>query len=725
MARPVVPMVSQAWSSTLSVHIAIPRKREARFIGHFPGFRAAKRKANKALKRHLATYSQTTAAPSNTLAAQASSSGFTAFDGPSESDTSFIPPDSQIAAGPNYVVVVINSLIAIYDKTGVQQGSFQQLSSFFSSLGVTGAIYDPRIIYDQTDNRFILTAADVDQTGFTEGHVLLAVSQTSDPTGVWNKYAINFMGRNPSNTANTFPDFPTLGLSSSAVYISTGQFVLNATCMADDTCSFSDTWVKAIGLPALLAGSSTLNVTTFKNVTTASGTPAFAIEPAVTYGTAPGEFLVAASFDANPGTNLNVFEINTSGTPVLSTANLTVSKFLMPPDATQPGTAYPIATNDFRLLNAVWSNNSLWCGQNVQQVSGSGVAARWYQIAASSLGTLAATQTGDVTGSGDAYFPALGIKPNGDVGMVFTTSSSTQYASAAFTGRAASDPPNTMRGFSVYQSGTSDYEDFATRWGDYSGISPDPDGSSLWMIAEYADSPNPHFGTAIAQAASVPALSLSATEINFGSETVNVPSAAKTVTVTNSSSASLTLGIATLSGSDPSDFAISSDGCSNVTLAIGQSCTLSLTFTPSNIAAESAILLINTNPAGLPEQVYLTGQGAAPTAGLNISPTSITFPNTPAHTASAPQVVQVTNTSSGAEALEIRFDSTEDPFTQTNNCGSSLPAGQTCQINVVFRPSTVASYGTYLADLNISYQGFPWASPHLLLSFMARRWPLR
>jgi Abnormal spindle-like microcephaly-assoc'd, ASPM-SPD-2-Hydin/Beta-propeller repeat/Cep192 domain 4 len=707
-AQVAVPIVSEAWSSTLVPSVSGQKKRQTRFIGHYPGYRTAKKAANQRVTGRTSSQAQSTTTQSLSLAPQAPSVSTLVFDGPSESDTPYIPPDSQVAAGPTYVVAVINSLMAIYAKTGVQQGGFQQLSSFFSSLGVNGEIFDPRILYDQTDNRFILSVAEVDMTNLTNGHVLIAVSQTSDPRGVWNKFAINFMGRNLSNTDNTFPDFPTLGLNSSAVYISTGQFAMNSACMSNNTCSFSDTWIKMIGLPALLAGNSTLNITTFENVTTATGGPAFSIEPAVTYGNAPGEFLVAAGFTSNPGANLNVFEINTSGTPALSTVNLTVPQFSMPPDATQSGSGFQIATNDFRLLNAVWSNGSLWCGQNVYQPAGLGVAARWYQIAATSLGTVSLTQTGDVTGSGDGYFPALSVNSGGDVGMVFTTSGPTHLASAAFTGRAASDPPNTMRTFSIYRAGTDDYVDFATRWGDYSGISLDPGGSNFWMIAEYAGSPNPHFGTAIAQTTGAPSLNLSTTVLDFGSETINVPSAPLPVTITNSNNASLTLGNATISGGNPSVFAISSDGCSNVTLASGESCTLNVTFTPVNIGTASAMLELNTNPAELPMQVYLTGLGAVATGGLNVSPTTITFPDTPAHTSSAPQIVEVTNTSSSPESLEIYFHASNPPFTQTNNCGSSLPAGQKCQISLVFRPTSASTfYGTSPAELEVLYQGFP------------------
>ncbi len=711
-AQVAVPMVSEAWSSTLAVSAAPGRqKRQTRFIGHFSGFRAAKKAANQRVTGRTGSQAQSTTTQSLSLAPQAPSASTVVFDGPSESDTPYIPPDSQVAAGPIYVVAAINSLMAIYDKTGVQQGGLQQLSSFFSSLGVNGEIFDPRIIYDQTDNRFILSAAEVDMTNLTNGHVLLAVSQTSDPRGVWNKFAINFMGRNLSNTVNTFPDFPTLGLSSSAVYISTGQFAMNSACMANDTCSFSDTWIKMIGLPALLAGNSSLNITTFENVTTAAGEPAFSIEPAVTYGNAPGEFLVAAEFTTNPGTNLNVFEINTSGTPALGTVNLAVPKFSIPPDATQSGSGFQIATNDFRLLNAVWSNGSLWCGQNVYQTAGLSVAARWYQIAATSLGTVSLTQTGDVTGSGDGYFPALSVNSGGDVGMVFTTSGPTQLASAAFTGRAASDPPNTMRTVSIYRAGTDDYVDFATRWGDYSGISLDPGGSNFWMIAEYAGNPNPHFGTAIAQTTGAPSLNLSTTVLDFGSETINVPSAPLPVTITNSNTTSLTLGNATISGSGVSVFAISSDGCSNVTLEPGVSCTLSVTFTPDSTGTASASLEINTNPAELPHQVYLTGVGAEATSSLSVSPSSMQFPSTAVRTASAPMTEQVTNI--GTTPIQLEIDERSSGFTFTNKCPSSLGPGMQCDIDVTFRPTQATSYIGYL---DILYVGFPTGTPHPSIS---------
>ncbi|PYV06056.1 MAG: hypothetical protein DMG26_04005, partial [Acidobacteria bacterium] len=430
-----VPMVAERWAGTPTPPPWSIRK--ARPIFQLPGFKEAKERANRLSRQFRQTHPSSVPAANHAdeIEGLLAPSPAVTFDGPSESDTPFIPPDPQIAAGPAHLVVAVNSLLAIYDKAGKKQGSFQTFADFFAGLGIAGEIFDPRIIYDRSDGHFILTAGEVDGTNFTNGNVFVAVSRTSDPTGVWYKYAIDFMGRDRSNAANTFPDFPTLGLSSSAIYISTGQFVLNSSCVQDDSCAFSDTWIKVIGLPELLSGSSSLNVATFTRVITASRIPAFAIEPAVTYGAASDEFLVAARFSGPASKTLDVFSINTSGAPALSKTSLDVSPYSMPPDAAQPNVDTPIATNDFRLLNAVWSNNTLWCAQNVADTESSSAIAGWYEIAAASLPSVSLLQSGTVSGVGDAYFPAISVDSSGNAEIVFTTSSSTQFASAAYTGR--------------------------------------------------------------------------------------------------------------------------------------------------------------------------------------------------------------------------------------------------------------------------------------------------
>ncbi len=677
-----VPFVAEPWSATAGRPAPEMEIHRPKPIGMLPGFRATKKAINALRRQRLRQSSPATAVPN------LQSSGATiVFQGPSENDTNQYPPDSQVAAGPNYVVVVINSVLEVYDKSGNSVTGAQPLISFFSSLGLAGEVYDSRLIYDVADARFILTAAEVDLYGFRQGNVLVAVSQNSDPTGTWYKYELDFMGRNLTNTANTFPDFPTLGLSNTALYISTGQFELNSTCVSTDAglCAFSDTWITTIQLSDLLAGNSTLTQTTFKNVTTAGGAQAFAIEPAVTYGAAPAEFLVAADFTSSPTSELNVFSINTTGTPTLTSQSVTAPSYQSPPDAAQPGTTTLIATNDFRILNAVWANNTLWCAQNVADSQGANAVSRWYALSTTNPSSVSVSQSGEVNGAGDAYFPAISVNNNGDAEMSFTTSSATQYASAAFSGRSASDAAGTMRTFVPFAAGAAKYvEAGAPRWGDYSGAMLDPDGLTIWLIAEYSKGPNPNYGTAVAAIVSPAPLAVSATTVNFGNQTVNIPSQPQSLTLTNSSGAALTLGQVTVSGLDPGDFSFASDQCSSSTLQPAGACTVGLIFDPSTTGSLSASLLLTLAGGGVEPIISLVGTGVPPTGSVAVTPASLTFPDTPVRTLSAPVPLKLTNTS--ASPLQGFSISVTTPFAESNDCGTLIPASASCTVNVRFAP---------------------------------------
>jgi uncharacterized protein (TIGR03437 family) len=687
-------MVAESWLAGTR-RVSEPPRRIPWDMGHFAGYEKAKEQANarrRAWKQPLAPGPANSVVnprhitPRQQAGAAGAGAGVT-FDGPGELDTLLIPPDPQIAAGPTYLVVVVNSLLGIYDKKGNLQGGFQSFSSFFGGLGITGEIFDPRIIYDQADQRYIFSAGEIDFTNLTNGHVVLAVSASNDPTQIWYKYAFDSMGRNAANTQDTFPDFPGLGLSPSAVYLTTNQFELTKGCIETDTqeCYFSDAWIRVVGLPGLLSGSPNLAVTTFSNLQTATGFPAFSIQPAVNYGTPGAEFMVAAQFSSYSPTTLNLFSVTTTGTPALSTTDLTVPAFNLPPYAVEAGTSNGIITDDFRPLNAVWANGSLWFAQNIGEHSAPGVLSRWYQVGISSLASASLVQSGSVSGSGDAFYPAVSVMADGTVGMAFSTSSAFQEASAAFTGRAPADPPGTMRGYADYRAGLDRYDEpEGSRWGDYSGVSEDPDGNSSWMIAEYANTPDPRFGTAVAQVSSPPALSVSPGVLDFKLVLVGQASSPQTVSVTNNGGASVTLGTITLGGTNAADFALGSDACSGTSLAANQTCTVALTFKPTVNDTEDALLSVPYAGSNL-IAIGVTGFGYLQ-AVLSVSPAQLTFPPTVQQSASAPVVATVSNTGNIPVQLGTGFLG-DTAFTETNNCGSSLAAGASCQITVTFRPT--------------------------------------
>jgi hypothetical protein len=125
-----------------------------------------------------------------------------------------------------------------------------------------------------------------------------------------------------------------------------------------------------------------------------------------------------------------------------------------------------------------------------------------------------------------------------------------------------------------------------------------------------------------------------------------------------------------------------------------------VSFTPSADGLRSASLLIADNIAGSPQSVSLSGiGGTVPIA--SITPSNVFFANQVVGTTSAASTVTFSN--QGSDLLSIAGISMTGnnaaDFRQTNNCGTSLAAGASCNISVVFSPSSV---GSRLATLSFA-----------------------
>jgi len=190
---------------------------------------------------------------------------------------------------------------------------------------------------------------------------------------------------------------------------------------------------------------------------------------------------------------------------------------------------------------------------------------------------------------------------------------------------------------------------FSTFWGgdgrtDGAGIALDTASPPNMYLTGGTGSSSATFGTSIAAfqttfggiqdafvtkftpASAAGAVSVAPTSLAFGSQTVNTASAAQTVTLTNGANAALTINSISFSGANGSDFS-ETNNCP-ATLANGAACTISVTFTPTTTAAESATLIISdNNGASLQQSVTLTGSGTAsgtPDFTVSVSPASAT-----------------------------------------------------------------------------------------------------
>jgi len=187
-------------------------------------------------------------------------------------------------------------------------------------------------------------------------------------------------------------------------------------------------------------------------------------------------------------------------------------------------------------------------------------------------------------------------------------------------------------------------------------------------------------GTGVSPAAA----SVSPTSLSFGNQVITTTSAAKSVTLTSTGAANLIISSIAITGTNASDFTKSSTTCTAASYAPGAKCTISVTFTPSILGAETASLTVTDNAANSPQTVALSGSGISPVV---LSPTSLSFGNLAQGTTSTAKAVTLTNNLS--TALAISSVTTSGDFAQSNTCGTSVPAKGKCTISVTFMPSII------------------------------------
>jgi len=189
-----------------------------------------------------------------------------------------------------------------------------------------------------------------------------------------------------------------------------------------------------------------------------------------------------------------------------------------------------------------------------------------------------------------------------------------------------------------------------------------------------------------------PAVTLSPTSLTFSKVVLGEASAAKTVTLTNSGSATLNISSITTSG----DFALaaSTKPCGS-TVAAGKNCQIKVTFTPTLIGTETGTLTINDNAANSPQTVPLSGTGGSPAA---LTPASATYAARIVGTTSSPKAFTLTNHLNVA-LTGVTISTTGDFSVSSTTCGTSVPALGTCTIDVVFTPTQT---GTLTGTLQVS-----------------------
>lgn len=207
-------------------------------------------------------------------------------------------------------------------------------------------------------------------------------------------------------------------------------------------------------------------------------------------------------------------------------------------------------------------------------------------------------------------------------------------------------------------------------------------------------------------AAPVATISLDATSFAFGDQTIHTTSSARTLNVSNTGTAPLNFSAITLGGAAPADYSATGGCAVGTPVAAGGSCSLALRFTPTTTGSRTASLLLASDASNGNATVTLGGTGqAVPTPQVSLAPAALAFGSVTVGSSSTAR--QVTLTNSGSAVLNITAITAVSPFNATHACGSTLAAGASCAIDVVFTPGGAgAASGALTVSSNAS------GSPH-------------
>jgi hypothetical protein len=174
-------------------------------------------------------------------------------------------------------------------------------------------------------------------------------------------------------------------------------------------------------------------------------------------------------------------------------------------------------------------------------------------------------------------------------------------------------------------------------------------------------------------------LNVSPGTLNFPAQALASASASQPVTLSNPGLTPISISGIVAGG----DFG-QTNNC-GASLSAGSSCTVNVTFTPTASGPRTGTLTVTDTASNSPQSVSLSGSGVTPT--LSLSATSFYFGTVVVGTSSSARTVTLSNTGS----VPVTFTSiqtTATDYQQTNTCGTSLNAGSSCVVNIVFQPVT-------------------------------------
>jgi chitodextrinase len=394
------------------------------------------------------------------------------------------PPDTDGEVGASHFVQMINSLTTIYDKSGNKIGDSFASNAIWDGIGGNCEAYnqgDPVVLYDEVADRWLASqfAFPDSLASFSQ---CVAISQTGDPTGAWNRYEFSFDGIG-------FNDYPKHGIVSDSITMIANLFRPRGPF----NFSFAGTFLGVMDKASMYAG----QPATMIGFNIGNGEFGFVAGDRDGAGNVPALFATAMS----SASAFDIWRIDVDWATEDASASQIASIPITAYDGDlcsasreacipQPNGGPSLEAISDRLMHRLQIRDfgayRTMVTSHTVDVGGGRAGIRWYELRESN-GSWSLYQEGTY-GPADGqhrWMPSVAMNAAGDIGLGYLLGGSSTYVSTAVTGQSAA---NSGSGFfdsaeQICAAGTGVQQDTG-RSGDYSATSVDPTDDSFWHTNE-------------------------------------------------------------------------------------------------------------------------------------------------------------------------------------------------------------------------------------------------
>lgn len=407
------------------------------------------------------------------------------FDGQT---SPYYPPDPCGTAGPSHYMQTINTVYAIYNKSGTLVAGPTNLNLLFGSVpGATCNDGDPIILYDEQADRWLVAEFSLCTSN---DRMLIAVSTTNDPTGTWYQYSFD---------VDDMPDYEKFGVWQDGYYMGTNNTAGNDIYVFQRSQMLTGGTAQMVGFdnpwrPGTIDG--------FMCVPPVDSDGPFA--PAGS----PGLFITINDDAIGGGSDqIWIYELSVNWTtPSSSTFTRTQTLNVSPFDSNfgvnwdnikQPGTTQELDAIPQVILNVPQYRNfgdyqTLVCCHTVDVDNTDHAGVRWYELRRTTGPWSIRQQSSYAPDAHSRWMGSIMLNTNNEIGLAYSVSSTTVYPSIRYTGQSQS-AYNAGSGTmdlaeDVIWTGTYSQTTY-NRWGDYTQTSVDPsDNATFWYTNMYISS---------------------------------------------------------------------------------------------------------------------------------------------------------------------------------------------------------------------------------------------